>query len=263
VNPPTPKKSSHAKGYGKRWQRFRKQVIADHIRKNGPFCACGCGQTFITGQPRNPNNAEVDHIKAVYGADDPLFWQIGNHQVLRKACHSIKTVAEDGGFGQTHPSWIPVPISPVTIVTGAPGSGKNTYVEQNKGPYDKVIDLDECFKVVCGKHGHDAPDDALSGALRVRNKHLAQLADEQHNHVWFIVGAPTEGERKWWANLLNADIVHIDTTEAECIKRIRKDRQPYVKKYFQSKLKQWRDPHTKTEIGADGWPIDLRHAVHR
>ena len=257
------KKSSHARGYTKRWQKFRKQIIAEHIKERGPFCACGCGETFITGQPHNPNNAEVDHIEAVYGADDPLFWKEGNHQVLRKACHSLKTVVEDGGFGQTHPSWIPKPISPVTIVCGAPGSGKNTYIEEHKGLYDKVIDLDECFKIVCGKHGHDAPDDAVSGALRVRNKQLAQLADEKHNHVWFIVGAPTQRERDWWSNLLCADVVHIDTSRDECIKRIRPDRRLFVDKYFIASTKDWRGPPVKTEIGLDGWPVDDRHAVYK
>ena len=238
--PPDRKKSAHARGYGKRWQKFRKVIILEHIKENGPVCGCGCGERIITGFPRHPDNAEIDHIKAVYGPDDPLFWKEGNHQVLRKSCHSLKTVAEDGGFGHTHPSWIPKPISPVTIVCGAPGSGKNTHVENNKRPYDKVIDLDECFKIVCGQHGHRAQRQHLSGALRVRNKMLAQLSEEAHSHVWFIVGAPTEAERTWWADLLSADVIVMDTDITTCLGRVDAQRTDAVHRYFSEKSRTWR-----------------------
>ncbi|WP_312876112.1 HNH endonuclease [Paenibacillus alginolyticus] len=40
----------------------------------------------------------VDHIIAVNGPGDPLFWKEDNHQALCQPCHSRKTIAEDGGF---------------------------------------------------------------------------------------------------------------------------------------------------------------------
>lgn len=97
--PPERRKTAHARGYGSKWEAFRKNIIATHVRKFGPLCACGCGTILRTGQPRHPHNAEVDHIKAVSGPSDPLFWAKGNHQVLCKSCHSTKTANEDGSFG--------------------------------------------------------------------------------------------------------------------------------------------------------------------
>ena len=52
-------------------------------------CACGCGQTATL------SNADVDHIQAVYGPSDPLFWRHSNHQALIHDHHSHKTATLD------------------------------------------------------------------------------------------------------------------------------------------------------------------------
>jgi len=41
----------------------------------------------------------VDHIQPVKGPEDPAFWDPRNHQALCRSCHSAKTAARDGGFG--------------------------------------------------------------------------------------------------------------------------------------------------------------------
>jgi 5-methylcytosine-specific restriction protein A len=76
------------RGYGHRWQKYRKQFIAEHplceeCRKNGRVAA-----TFA-----------VDHIVPHKG-DEALFWAPTNHQGLCETCHNIKTATEDGGFGR-------------------------------------------------------------------------------------------------------------------------------------------------------------------
>jgi len=74
-----PRASPCARGYGWAWQKIRRQVLFAN-----PVCRCG--------QPAN----EVDHILPLArgGTHD-----IANLQALCKACHSRKTVSEDGGFG--------------------------------------------------------------------------------------------------------------------------------------------------------------------
>lgn len=73
------------RGYGHRWQQYRLAFIAAN-----PLCQ-HCHRKAAT---------QVDHIKAVKDADDPLFWESENHRGLCHSCHSIKTVREDGGFGR-------------------------------------------------------------------------------------------------------------------------------------------------------------------
>jgi 5-methylcytosine-specific restriction protein A len=71
--------SAAARGYGYRWRIYRRWFL----RRN-PLCSCGQAAT------------DVDHIKAVSGPDDPLFWEPSNHQPLCHPCHSAKTRRENG-----------------------------------------------------------------------------------------------------------------------------------------------------------------------
>jgi 5-methylcytosine-specific restriction endonuclease McrA len=42
---------------------------------------------------------DVDHVIAVAGETDPLFYVEENHQALCHECHSFKTALENGAFG--------------------------------------------------------------------------------------------------------------------------------------------------------------------
>lgn len=72
------------RGYGYAWRKYREQFLNDH-----PVCE-KCWVEPAT---------DVDHIIAVSGPDDPLFWEQSNHQALGHRCHSRKTASENGGFG--------------------------------------------------------------------------------------------------------------------------------------------------------------------
>lgn len=82
--------SSSARGYGKRWGRYRRAFIARH-----PLCV------MCQRNGRLVSATQVDHIRAVTGPGDPLFWDESNHQALCRSCHSRKTVTVDGGLGHT------------------------------------------------------------------------------------------------------------------------------------------------------------------
>lgn len=75
--------SSKERGYNYRWTKYRKWYLQHH-----PICAI-CGKAAAS---------VVDHIIPHKG-DNTLFWDANNHQGACKRCHDIKTVTEDGGFG--------------------------------------------------------------------------------------------------------------------------------------------------------------------
>lgn len=76
--------SACKRGYGRRWQRYRRAYLAQH-----PICR-RCLRAAAE---------HVDHVVPVSGPDDPRFWDSANHQGLCPSCHSEKTAREDGGFG--------------------------------------------------------------------------------------------------------------------------------------------------------------------
>ena len=84
---PEDRRSAHARGYGRAWQRTRLTILA-----GSPLCvvclAAGIEKTAT----------DVDHItpKARGGRDE-----FSNLQSLCHECHSEKTAREDGGFGRS------------------------------------------------------------------------------------------------------------------------------------------------------------------
>lgn len=79
--PPEPRPSAALRGYGWRWQKLRLMVLRER-----PLCErCGGAAT------------DVDHrTPRARGGDDSF----ENLQALCHACHSRKTVLEDGGLGR-------------------------------------------------------------------------------------------------------------------------------------------------------------------
>jgi 5-methylcytosine-specific restriction protein A len=81
--------SVRKQGYDDAWSRYSQAFLRAH-----PICA--------DPDRRHPGQlraaTDVDHIKAARG-DMRLFWDHGNHRALCASCHSSKTAARDGGFG--------------------------------------------------------------------------------------------------------------------------------------------------------------------
>lgn len=208
-NRPSPAK----RGYGRRWRDASAAFLLKH-----PWCACGCGHAAEC----------VDHIVPVTGGDDPLFWDSSNWQPLSNRCHSRKTSAwqaEDALWPLVVPRLAGKSAVPVTIVCGPPGSGKSAYVEANRLHGDIVIDLDGIKSELSGLPQYYADDCWLGPALRERNARLDALStDHMGGMAWFIDGAPSLFERRYWAKQLGAgDVFVLDVDADECQRRIAAD----------------------------------------
>lgn len=79
--------SSHARGYDWKWRKAREAFLREH-----PLCR----EHERRGQVAAAT--VVDHIVPHKG-NQTLFWDRRNWQPLCATCHSAKTAAEDGGFG--------------------------------------------------------------------------------------------------------------------------------------------------------------------
>lgn len=206
--------SSHARGYGGRgWHLTRRQCF---LRDN--YQCQHCGQ-IVFGKA-----AHCDHIKPkAQGGSDLL----SNVQTLCSTCHQIKTNKESIGkdYCSLRPDWIRSPNVPVTVVCGAPASGKSSYVRSKKKPGDMVIDLDAIASKLDGSTEHAWSFDVLNKAIQKRNKMLDALADASHTKAWFIVCEPSAAHRGWWRDKLKARTVVIETPAHVCEQRIAADKE--------------------------------------
>lgn len=127
--------------------------------------------------------------------------------------------------GSVNRPTLPKPSCRVRLVCGPPAAGKSTYVRNNAGPDDIVIDLD----LIARNHGYDRlrPDTALTSLLQERNSLLAALATQPAERTaWVIIGAPTQRLRQWWCKALHVqpcDMVLLLPSRAELHRRVMRD----------------------------------------
>lgn len=208
---------------------------------------------------------EVDHIVPLHqqGPDTDA-----NKQALCKECHRAKTDTEHGSsiYAAMFPEWIEPAACHLTIVFGAPGSGKSTHVQQHAKPGDLVIDLDCIMADISGLPMYHVGPEWLHRAVRRRNKMIGSL--KRHTGAaWLIATGLGQADRDWWANKLKpASVVVMDTSKSDCIARIKADqrRPEAVKQAHIAVVHRWfatevgyttQTTGRKVEIGLDGWPV--------
>src|SRR5262245_27108823 len=125
---------------------------------------------------------------------------------------------------ETHPAWLKRSPVPLTIVCGPPCSGKTSYVQEHADyKADVIIDLDSIYRRIkpTYRHWETRYQDykLMHRGLRIRNMMLAGLQKRTSGKAWFIVSAPTQKERDWWAKQLGGVVVLLNPGITECKRR--------------------------------------------
>jgi len=202
------------RGYDYAWKKLRKIIL----QRDSYLC-----KECYRNKKLKPAT-DVDHIvpKSLGGTNDE-----NNLQSLCKECHKLKTVMESGTKPSIIPNFQKKPLIPVMLICGPSGAGKSTYVAQNAGPLDLVLDLDDILVRISGQEYHTNYDRYLSIALLERNSRLGALANpSEYTKCWLIVGAPTYSERRKWKESLNAEVIILMPSEDVCKERV-KNRDKY------------------------------------
>lgn len=213
------------------WRRWYKTRQWRDLRQLVLMCdGWRCAQTGVslTGSHPAPDAPVVDHRRPHRG-DRALFFDPANCQAVSKLWHdtvkqAVERASEAEGRAQTHPDWISRSLVPVTLVAGAPGSGKSTLVAARRQVGDLVVDLDLLASMLSGSGLHDWDRGRWLGpALRARNAVLAQLGRRADwPRAWFVVSEPDAYRRDWWRLRLGVrDVVVLETPADECRRRLR------------------------------------------
>ena len=84
--------SAHARGYGRRWRKLRKMVLArDPLCKIQELCGPRAGQPFPA-----PSRVADHIVPRARGGEDTM----ENLRGCCKACHDWKTATQDSGFAE-------------------------------------------------------------------------------------------------------------------------------------------------------------------
>lgn len=202
----------------------------------------------------------IDHIipLAFGGSDDDI-----NTQGLCSMHDAIKTTAEAANqhSAANHPKWLKRSSIPLWIVTGPPCSGKSSLVSERARRGDIVIDLDDIAESIVKDWDRQWNDDLLNRSIRVRNAMLGNLSKETKGKAaWFIVGAPSIDERRWWRGKLGGVVISLDVPRDICIERATKLGRSIkaIDNYFKAASRPWLSQTNrlvKRGIDGEGYPI--------
>ena len=178
--------SASSRGYGARWRAIRKAWIASH-----PFCGdrlsgASAEHSLCASQGNMILGEVVDHI-IPHKQDQHLMWSEANFQTLCTTCHNRKTGNEGGiVYKKT--------LGHRTVIAGAPGSGKTTWVKQHARPGDLVFDLDAIASTVAMLPTFPRPQRVVDAVLAMREGLLSYLIEDTEVTAFIIVTDPKEAQ---------------------------------------------------------------------
>ncbi|MEB4860612.1 HNH endonuclease [Priestia megaterium] len=148
---------------------------------------------------------------------------IDNLQSVCKAHHHKIHFSVDGKkYTKLKKVREPMKDSKVTIVNGASGSGKTTYVQDHIEHGDLVIDIDYLWMAVTMLDMYDKPQHLTDIVLAMRNEACRVLQSKMDKGIraWIITTAKDVDELK---RMFNAEVITLDTGRDKCIERILSD----------------------------------------
>lgn len=181
--------------------------------KSGGVCA-KCGGVFDISELRPHHKVELtlDNIDDVNVTLNP-----DNIEVLCHDCHNAAHKRFGYAVGAKH----------VYLVYGSPCAGKTTYVNSVATRNDLIVDLDKIHRAICICRLYDKPDATKRVAFNVRDYLLDEVRTATPRRKWqdaYIIGTyPDRIDRDMFVQDYGAELVHIDTSKEECIKRAYQD----------------------------------------
>ena len=181
--------------------------------KSGGVCA-KCGGVFDISELRPHHKVELtlDNIDDVNVTLNP-----DNIEVLCHDCHNAAHKRFGYVVGAKH----------VYLVYGSPCAGKTTYVNSVATRNDLIVDLDKIHRAICICGLCDKPDATKRVAFNVRDYLLDEVRTATPRRKWqdaYIIGTyPDRIDRDMFVQDYGAELVHIDTSKEECVKRAYQD----------------------------------------
>lgn len=181
--------------------------------KSGGVCA-KCGGVFDISELRPHHKVELtlDNIDDVNVTLNP-----DNIEVLCHDCHNAAHKRFGYAVGAKH----------VYLVYGSPCAGKTTHVNSVATRNDLIVDLDKIHRAICICGLYDKPDATKRVAFNVRDYLLDEVRTATPRRKWqdaYIIGTyPDRIDRDMFVQDYGAELVHIDTSKEECIKRAYQD----------------------------------------
>ena len=229
---------------GQDWQHCKAQVTQERLRDGALYCE-HCGKLILKSfNPNDKNNkgAIVYHHKIYLTNENVNDASISinpqNIAVLHWQCHN-----------EVHNRFNGTAVAierKVYIITGAPLSGKTTFVRERVQEGDIVLDIDDIWQTISAQPRYVKPNSlkAVVFNLRLAIKEQIQKGAGSWRNAYIIESLPLATDRKREAERYkahNTEIITMEASREECLSRLYaapngrdiKAYEEYINSYFE------------------------------
>lgn len=213
------------------WRKFRENLILERISKTD-----GLLYDEFSGKPiLNTYDIVLHHIQ-------PLTMQNVNDYSISLNPKNIQIVTHKS-HNEIHKRFGYCTQRKVYYVYGAPCSGKTTFVNNNKGNSDLIVDIDNVWECVTGGERYNKPQALKTNAFIAFDCLLDMVKTRagKWEKAWIIEGGARKADRERKIKVLGAEPIYIDTDKATCLSRLANDEkriecinewQGFIEKWF-------------------------------
>lgn len=194
-----------------KWRNFRSSLIAERRSKeDGILYSQHSGKPIVNGY-----DIVLHHIV-------PLTLENVNDYSISLNPENILIVSQKE-HNEIHARFGYCTERKVYYVYGSPCSGKTSFVYENKGNSDIVVDIDSIWEALTGTRYHK-PNALKQNVFAIR-KQLLDMVKTRYprqgwERAWVIDGGKLKSEREHIIQELGAEPIHIDTPKEVCLQRL-------------------------------------------
>ena len=191
------------------WRKCMAAIKLQRLNDEGMNICEHCGQPIIKAY-----DCIGHHLRplTIGNVNDPeVALNPDNIQLLHHNCHN-----------EVHNRFNLYMPQKVYIVHGSPLSGKSTFVRDNKSDRDIVVDLDAIWQAITASPMYVKNNSLRTNVFEVRSCLLDMIRTRKGDwqSAWVIGSYPSRAERERLADRLGAELIHIDVSKEECMRRL-------------------------------------------
>ena len=211
-----------------KWEAFRENIISERTEPDGTLRCTHCGKAIT-----HKYDTIVHHIEELTDenvGDAMISLNPDNVEIICFKCHN-----------EAHHRFGYKVYKRVYIVHGAPFAGKEDYVNCIADTDDLIVNIERLWTAVkCNRlHDYTKPDALKAIVFGLRDKLYADIQYRRGKWAtaYVIATLPMVGERERLADMLGAELIHIDTDKDTCMMRAAEknfsDAKTWIEKYFE------------------------------
>lgn len=212
------------------WRGLRLALISERTnQKNGILYCEECGEPIINLFECIGHHKQELTMRNVN--DYSISLNPENIMLVHLKCHNM-IHARFGFMAQKK----------VYYVWGAPCSGKNTFVRENKGNSDLIVDIDLLWQAATGGALYDKPDALKTPVFMLRDSLLdiVKTRAGKWQRAFIIEGGARKGDRERRIAMLGAEDIFINTDKETCLMRLASDeKRVNVQEQWRGYIDEW------------------------